>query len=150
MWGGFNSVSPVAFQCGAVSTKFFQWCYSVHWVNQWHCSGIPVYTGPTSVHWLRVRVVSWQIECAPQNTTLWYPSDHNLWLCWISTLFWFLFEFFCVILISVWVFCHSTWYTLFDTWCFRTILCHYAAHYTYQPTFSHGKPLGIFTRVAIN
>ena len=49
-------VSPVAFQCRAVSTKFFQWCSSVHWVNQWHSSGIAVYTGPASVHWLRVRV----------------------------------------------------------------------------------------------
>ena len=64
------SVSPVAFQCGAVSTNFFQWCSSVPccirwvaqlhpsvpWVNQWHSSGIPVYTGPARVHWLRVKV----------------------------------------------------------------------------------------------
>ena len=48
----------MAFQCGAVSTKFFQWYPSVHWVNQWHSSGIPVYTGPASVHWLRVRDVT--------------------------------------------------------------------------------------------
>ena len=32
-----------------------QWYPSVHWFNQWHASGIPVYTGPHSVHWLRVR-----------------------------------------------------------------------------------------------
>ena len=77
-------VSPVAFLCGAVSTKFLQghssvglfqlsfssgapvypasirWVAqlypSVHWVNQWHPSGIPVYTGPACIHWLRVRV----------------------------------------------------------------------------------------------
>ena len=76
-------VSPVASQCGAVSTKFIQWHSSVGlfqlsfssgvpvypasirwvaqwypsvlWVNQWHSSGIPVYTGPPSVHWLRER-----------------------------------------------------------------------------------------------
>ena len=34
-----------------------KWYPSVHWVNQRHSSGIPVYTGPASVHWLRVRVV---------------------------------------------------------------------------------------------
>ena len=59
----------MASQCGVDSTKFlqwhssvglfqlsfFQWCSSVHWVIQWHSSGIPVYTGPASVHWLRVR-----------------------------------------------------------------------------------------------
>ena len=33
-----------------------QWYPSVHWVNQLHSSGIPLYTGPASVHWLRVRV----------------------------------------------------------------------------------------------
>ena len=32
-----------------------QWYPSVHWVIQWHSSGIPVYTGPASVHWPRVR-----------------------------------------------------------------------------------------------
>ena len=32
-----------------------QWYPSVHWVNQWHSSGIPMYTGPASVRWLRVR-----------------------------------------------------------------------------------------------
>ena len=74
----------MAFQCGADSAKFLQWhsnvglfqlsfssgvpVYpasirwvaqwypSVHWVNRWHSSGIPVYTEPASVHWLRVRV----------------------------------------------------------------------------------------------
>ena len=78
-------VCPVESQCGAVSTKFIKWHSSVglfqlsfssgvpvypasirsaaqpypsvHWVNQWHSNGIPVYTGPTSVHWLRVRKV---------------------------------------------------------------------------------------------
>ena len=81
-------VSPVASQCGAFSTKFLQWhssvglfqlsfsssvpvypasfrwvaqwYTSVHWVNQWHSSGIPVYIGPASVHWLRVRGSSYQ------------------------------------------------------------------------------------------
>ena len=62
-------VSPVASQCGEVSIKFFHWCSSVpsnirwviqwysteHWVNHWHSSGIPVYSGPASVHWLRLR-----------------------------------------------------------------------------------------------
>ena len=50
---GCNIVSPVAFQCGAVSKKFYplafqctlqilaQWYHSVRWVNQWH----------SSVHW---------------------------------------------------------------------------------------------------
>ena len=39
-----------------------QWYLSVQWVNQWHSSGTPVYTGPASVHWLRVRVVmNWHI-----------------------------------------------------------------------------------------
>ena len=74
----------MASQCGADSTKFLQWQFSVglfqlsfssgvpvypasirwvaqwypsvHWVHQWHSSGILVYTGPASVHWLRVRV----------------------------------------------------------------------------------------------
>ena len=36
----------VCFQC--VPVVFW-------WVNQWHSSGIPVYTGWSSVHWLRVR-----------------------------------------------------------------------------------------------
>ena len=31
------------------------WDPSVHWVNQWHSSGIPVYTGPASVHRIGVR-----------------------------------------------------------------------------------------------
>ena len=31
------------------------WYSIAHWVNQWHSSGIPVYTGPASVNWLRVR-----------------------------------------------------------------------------------------------
>ena len=76
----------MASQCGADSTKFLQWHSSVglfqlsfssgvpvypasirwvvqrysslHWVNQWHSSGITVYTGPANVHWLRVRVPS--------------------------------------------------------------------------------------------
>ena len=76
-------VYPVASQCGTVSTKFLQWHSSVrlsqlrfssgvpvyptsihwvaqwypsvHWVHQWHSGGIPVNTGPASVHWLRVR-----------------------------------------------------------------------------------------------
>ena len=62
----FSSGIPV----WAVSTKFFKWCssvprcirwvaqwyHSVHWVSQWHSSEIPIYTGPASVHWLRVRV----------------------------------------------------------------------------------------------
>ena len=52
----------MAFQCGAVSTKLFQWYSSVHWVNQWHSSGIPVYTGPASVHWLRVRAITMKVQ----------------------------------------------------------------------------------------
>ena len=66
------SVSPVTFQFGAVSTKFFssgipvylasiRWVVrgypSVHWLKQWYSSGIPMYTGPASVHWLMVREV---------------------------------------------------------------------------------------------
>ena len=65
---GCNSQSPpVAFQCGAVSTKYFHWCSSVpnirsvaQWypsVNQWYSNGITVYTGPASVHWLRIKVI---------------------------------------------------------------------------------------------
>ena len=78
------TVPPVVFQCRLQKLEFFQchssaglfqlsfssgvpvypasnrwvaqWYPSVHWGNQWHSSGIPVYTGPASVHWLRVRV----------------------------------------------------------------------------------------------
>ena len=66
-------VSLVVFQCGTVSSTFYQWCssvpckYSIHWchlvVSQCtlsqpgHSSGISVHTGPTSVHRLRVRVI---------------------------------------------------------------------------------------------
>ena len=35
-----------------------QWYPSVHGVNQWYSSGIPVYTRPASVHWLGVRVIA--------------------------------------------------------------------------------------------
>ena len=80
----------MASQCGPDSTKFLQWHSSVgpfqlsfssgvpvypasirwvaqwypsvHWVIQWHSSGISVYTGPASVHWLRVRGVSWNLK----------------------------------------------------------------------------------------
>ena len=83
VWAAKVRVSPVAFHYGAVSAKFLQWHSSVvlsqlsfsngvpvypasirwvaqrypsvHWVNQWHSSGISVYTGPASVHWLRIR-----------------------------------------------------------------------------------------------
>ena len=62
----------MAFQCGLFQLSFSsgvpvypasirwvaQWYPSVHWVNQWHSIGIPVYTGPASVHWVRVRVVN--------------------------------------------------------------------------------------------
>ena len=34
-----------------------QWYPIVHWVKQWHSSGIPVYTWPDSVHWLRVIAI---------------------------------------------------------------------------------------------
>ena len=88
-------VSPVASQCDAVLTKFLQWhsivgqfqlsfssgvpVYpasirwvaqwypSVHWVNHWHSSGIPVYTGPASVHWLRVRDVSHWLDASLES-----------------------------------------------------------------------------------
>ena len=43
-------VYPASIRCVA------QLYPSVHWVNQWHSSGIPVYTGPASVYWLSVRV----------------------------------------------------------------------------------------------
>ena len=61
----------MAFQCGLFQLSFSsgvpvypasirwvaQWYPSVHWVNQWYSNGIPVYTGPASVHWLRIREV---------------------------------------------------------------------------------------------
>ena len=82
MWGGFNEVSLVAFQCGAVSNKFFQWCSSVPYkyslghpvvsqctlgqpvTFQWHSS----YTGPASVHWCTLDQpvytgVHWTSQC---------------------------------------------------------------------------------------
>ena len=46
-----------------------QWYPSVHWVNQWHFSGIPVYTGPASVHWLRVREVMYM--CLHIHAFIW-------------------------------------------------------------------------------
>ena len=69
VWAVTAKFSPVAFQCGLFQLSFSsgvpvypasirwvaQWYPSVHWVNQWHFCGIPVYTGPASVHWLRVR-----------------------------------------------------------------------------------------------
>ena len=59
-----DNVSPVALQCGQFQLSFpvvlpytlqvftgvTQWYPSVHWVSQWHFSGIPVYTGPANVH----------------------------------------------------------------------------------------------------
>ena len=42
-----------------------QWYPSVHWVNQWRSSGIPVYAGPASVHWLRVRVTGILVVLVP-------------------------------------------------------------------------------------
>ena len=84
MWAA--TVPPVVFQCRLQNLEFLQWHSSVglfqlsfssgvpvypasiwlvaqwypsvHWVNQWHSNSIPVYTGPASVHWLRVRVIS--------------------------------------------------------------------------------------------
>ena len=45
-----------------------QWYPSVHWVKQWHSSGIPVYTGPSSVHWLRVRGVrGCEVSCGEHH-----------------------------------------------------------------------------------
>ena len=69
MWGGFNLVSPVAFQCRAVSTSFFPVVFqctlqvfdgspSGNPVYTGSTSGIPVYTGPTRVHWLKEREAS--------------------------------------------------------------------------------------------
>ena len=83
---GAVTVPPVVFQCRLQKLEFIQWhssvglfqlsfsngvpAYpasihwvaqwypSVHWFNQWHSSAIPVYTGPASVHWLRVRDTS--------------------------------------------------------------------------------------------
>ena len=70
VWAAKVRVSPVAFQCWLFQLSFSsgvpvytasirwvaQWYPSVHSINQWHSSGIPVYTGPASVHWLRVGV----------------------------------------------------------------------------------------------
>ena len=74
----------------AASTKFFQWCSSVPCkyslggpvvsqctlgqpvAFQWHSSGIPVYTGPASVHWLRVRVA-----ILNENSHIWV-SDNGI------------------------------------------------------------------------
>ena len=97
----------MASQCEADSTKFLQWhssvglfqlsfssgvpvypasiCWvahwypSVHWVNQWHSIGIPVYTGQASVHWLRVRgYVQVNLVFLPEsNWRLVNTADHR-------------------------------------------------------------------------
>ena len=80
----------MAFQCGQVSTKFShwysrvpynirwvaQWCSSIHYANRWHCSGIPVYTGPVSVHWLRARDMS--EECCPDLAALYIRMSFSI------------------------------------------------------------------------
>ena len=59
--------------CSSVGCKYSlgrpvvsQWYPSVHWVNQWHSSGIPVYTRPASVHWLMV----WDESAPPPPRSL--------------------------------------------------------------------------------
>ena len=92
-------VSPVAFQFGLFQLSFSsgvpvnpanirlvaQWFPGVRWVNQWNSSGIPVYTGPASVHWLRVRELLtylWINEYVkksslrPQHTSLSLASEN--------------------------------------------------------------------------
>ena len=54
VWGGFNWVIPVVFQC---TLQVFAGSPSGIPVYIGSTSGIPVYTGPASVHWLRVRDV---------------------------------------------------------------------------------------------
>ena len=55
VWGSFNYFSSATTVYPASIRWVAQWYPSVHWVNQWHSSGIPVYNGPASVHWLRVK-----------------------------------------------------------------------------------------------
>ena len=101
------TVSPVVFQCRLQKLEFLQWHSSVwlfqlsfssgvpvypasirwvaqrypsvYWVNQWYSSGFPVYTGPASVHWLRVREMS-----SRERRCIWSSAhrrcSNNIWV----------------------------------------------------------------------
>ena len=62
-WHSSVGLFQISFSSGvpvhpASIRRVAQWYPRVHWVNQWHSSGIPMYTGPASVHWLRVQEVT--------------------------------------------------------------------------------------------
>ena len=74
------------------STRWFaQWYPSVHWGNQWYSSGIPVYTGPASVHWLRVRdmfcfmvsIIHWELIYICQNVFVMHSV--SFYICFNTT-----------------------------------------------------------------
>ena len=61
-WHSSLGQFQLSFSCGVpvypANTRWVTQLYpSVHWVNQWHSRGIPMYTGPASVHWLRVMAM---------------------------------------------------------------------------------------------
>ena len=65
-------VSPVAFQCGTVSTKSFQWCSSVGYNRKRFSGDIPVWD---SFYYVLPVV----FQCTLQvftGVTRWYPSVH--------------------------------------------------------------------------
>ena len=83
-------VSPVAFQLGSVSIKFFSSGVPVYhavfarWprgipVYTGSTSGIPVYTGPAGVHWLRVRDKKFKKYLG--IVVIWLLSIYDILLC---------------------------------------------------------------------
>ena len=68
LWGCFNKVFPVVFQC--TLQVFAGWSSSIP-VYTGSTSGIPVYTGPASVHWLRVRVTQQWVAMLPVKLRGW-------------------------------------------------------------------------------
>ena len=65
-----------------------QWCPSVHWVKQWHSSGIPVYTGPASVHWRRVRDATFLYALQWRHNEYDGVSNHRRPDCLFNRLLW--------------------------------------------------------------
>ena len=55
----------------------------IRWVAQWHSSGPPVYTGPASVHWLRVRAVAFQCTLGSRFQAHWFAIGLPLETHWL-------------------------------------------------------------------
>ena len=81
VWGSFNKVFSSGVPVYIASIRMVAQRYpSVHRVNQWHSSAIPVYIGPASVHWLRVLEdlkSRWAVKMLNLSYTL---EFHWLWL----------------------------------------------------------------------